>query len=186
MLGLLTPIFGLLGSAIPSIIKIFEKKQDAKHELELYKLQLEAGKDKSRHEVLATMVRAEVDDRISVRLHDSSLDGGKFINALRASIRPTITYSFFLLFVAIKIAALKIMLDNGIDGIIILERIWNDETMALFSTILAFWFGSRVIEKRSLLAPPTPPSREEKKQESKPDKPAETIIDRRRRRRNER
>lgn len=150
MIGLLTPLFGLLGSAIPSVIKIFEKKQDYKHDLELAQLHIEAGKDKVKQEALTAMVRAEVDDRISVRLHDSNLSGGKFINALRASIRPVITYSFFVVFVAIKFTALKIMIDNGIDAVVIIDRIWNDETMALFSTIIAFWFGSRVIEKSSL------------------------------------
>jgi hypothetical protein len=29
-----------------------------------------------------------------------------------------------------------------------LKAVWDVETMSLFSTILAFWFGSRVMEKQ--------------------------------------
>lgn len=151
MLGLLTPFLGILGSAIPSVVKVFEKKQDYKHELEMVKLQLEAGKSKAKIDAKASIIQADVDDRKSVRAHDSTLSGGKYINALRASVRPVITYSFFFLFIAIKVAAFKIMIDNGIDGATIINTVWNDETMALFSTIISFWFGARVIEKSNLI-----------------------------------
>lgn len=39
------------------------------------------------------------------------------------------------------------MLQNGLPVPAMLSSVWDSETMALFSTILAFWFGSRVIEK---------------------------------------
>jgi hypothetical protein len=28
-----------------------------------------------------------------------------------------------------------------------LKAVWDTETMALFSTVIAFWFGSRTLEK---------------------------------------
>jgi hypothetical protein len=35
-----------------------------------------------------------------------------------------------------------------------LKAVWDVETMSLFSTIIAFWFGSRVMEKQQQI--PTP------------------------------
>jgi hypothetical protein len=100
------------------------------------------------------MVKASAVERQSVLDHDKSLDGGKFINALRASIRPVITYSFFFLFCAVKIAAAYVMLANGQSVPEMLKAVWDIETMSLFSTIIAFWFGSRVMEKQERMLPP--------------------------------
>jgi hypothetical protein len=35
-----------------------------------------------------------------------------------------------------------------------LQAVWDVETMALFSTIIAFWFGSRMIEKQDRIFQP--------------------------------
>jgi hypothetical protein len=35
-----------------------------------------------------------------------------------------------------------------------LNAVWDTETMALFSTIIAFWFGSRMIEKQDRTVQP--------------------------------
>jgi hypothetical protein len=39
------------------------------------------------------------------------------------------------------------MIANGQSVPEMLDAVWDSETMALFSTIMAFWFGSRIIEK---------------------------------------
>ena len=59
------------------------------------------------------------------------------------------SYSFFLLFVAVKAAAAYVMIINGQDIPTMLDAVWDVDTMSLFSTIIAFWFGSRVMEKQS-------------------------------------
>ena len=35
-----------------------------------------------------------------------------------------------------------------------LQAVWDPDTMALFSTIIAFWFGSRVMEKQMTASAP--------------------------------
>ena len=140
MLALLMPFLGILGSVIPSIVRIFEKKQEYAHDVEMAKIQATAQFD-------VEAVKAAAIERQAIYDHDKSLDGGKFINALRASIRPVITYVFFALFVAVKWAAAYVMIDQGADIPTMLAAVWDADTMALFSTILGFWFGSRVMEK---------------------------------------
>jgi len=92
-------------------------------------------------------IKADSAEGDSIRSHDASLDGGKFINALRAFVRPFITYTFFFLFCAVKIAAAYVMIQNGQSIPEMLKAVWDLETMALFSTVIAFWFGSRTLEK---------------------------------------
>lgn len=155
MLALLSPLFGIIGSLLPSIVRIFERKQEIKYEIELTKIKLDAAERQADLNFNIEMVKNDAVSRQSALDHDKSLDGGKFINALRASIRPVITYSFFFLFVAVKIAAAYVMLSTGQSVPEMLKAVWDVETMSLFSTIIAFWFGSRVIEKQERIQQPS-------------------------------
>lgn len=154
MLALLSPLFGILGSLLPSIVRIFERKQEIKYEIELTKIKLDAAERQADLNFNIEVVKANAVERQSILDHDKSLDGGKFINALRASIRPVITYTFFALFVAVKVAAAYVMLSTGQSVPEMLKAVWDVETMSLFSTIIAFWFGSRVMEKQDRIPQP--------------------------------
>jgi hypothetical protein len=147
MLTILSPLIGIIGSLLPSVVRIFERRQEMKHEIELTRVKIEASIQQAKVQLDIENVKADVEEGKSVRSHDRSIDGGKYINTLRASIRPVITYCFFFLFVAVKIAAAWTMIANGQSVPDMLKAVWDPETMALFSTIIAFWFGSRVIEK---------------------------------------
>lgn len=147
MLSLLSPLIGIFGSLLPSVVRIFERKQELKHEVEITKIKLDAAIKAAEANLKLEEIKADVAEGQSIRDHDKSVDGGKFINALRASIRPVVTYLFFFLFVAVKVAAAYVMLANGQSVPEMLNAVWDTETMALFSTIMAFWFGSRMLEK---------------------------------------
>lgn len=147
MLTILSPLIGIVGSLLPSVVRIFERRQEMKHEIELTRVKIEASIQQAKVQLDIENVKADVEEGKSVRSHDRSIDGGKYINTLRASIRPVITYCFFFLFVAVKVAAAWTMIANGQSVPEMLKAVWDPETMALFSTIIAFWFGSRVIEK---------------------------------------
>jgi hypothetical protein len=154
MLALLSPLFGIVGSLLPSIVRLFERKQEIKYELDMAKLKIDAAERQADLQFNVEVVKATAVERQSVLDHDKSLDGGKFINALRASIRPVITYAFFFLFCAVKIAAAWTMIANGQSVPEMLKAVWDVETMSLFSTIIAFWFGSRMMEKQERNMPP--------------------------------
>lgn len=154
MLALLSPLFGIMGSLLPSIVRIFERKQEIKYEIELTKIKLDAAERQADLQFNIEMVKSDSNLRQSALDHDKSIDGGKYINALRASIRPVITYTFFFLFVAVKVAAAYVMLSTGQSVPEMLKAVWDVETMSLFSTIIAFWFGSRVMEKQERIPQP--------------------------------
>lgn len=151
LLSILSPLLGILGSLLPSIVRIFEKREENRHEIELTKLRMDAATLQAEQALDLESIKAIVSEGQSVRSHDATIDGGKFLNALRASIRPVVTYLFFLTFVFIKLVVLWTMISSGVDATEVIKTIWDTETMALFGTIMAFWFGSRILEKRESL-----------------------------------
>jgi len=91
--------------------------------------------------------QADIKEAEGLYKHDS-MDAGGFINALRGSVRPVITYCFFGLFVAIKVTALLALMKAGNDlGGGSLTIIWDDATAGLFAAIMSFWFGNRAVSK---------------------------------------
>ena len=147
MFTLFAPLIGIVGSLLPSFVRILERKQELKHELELSKIKIELAKEQGKIDLNIENVKADSVEGKSLRDHDAVLDGGQFINTLRASVRPIITYTFFILFVAVKVAAAYVMISTGKSIPDMLKAVWDPDTMSLFSTIIAFWFGSRMMEK---------------------------------------
>jgi hypothetical protein len=149
MITLISTIFGVLSGLLPNIIKIFEKKLDYKHEIELTKIKMDAAREGLVLQLQVEGLKADASEGESLRKHDSDIEYTGFWGALRASIRPTITYAFFILFCGIKIAAFIVLVDKGATPTELLTLVWDNETMAIFSAIIGFWFGSRAIEKFS-------------------------------------
>jgi len=147
MLTALTTILGAVSTSIPSLLKHFDRKQELNHERELLKIQMDAAANKVNLEIALAESKAGIEEGDSLRSHDSTLSGNFFIESLRASVRPVITYLFFLMFVIIKGSAAYVMIQNGNDIPTMLQAIWDTETMAIFGSIMGFWFGSRAIEK---------------------------------------
>lgn len=144
---ILSSLLGIFGSILPKIIGIYERKLEVKYEIELLKVKLDAAKEQTKLQLLVEDAKSNVAEAQSLRSYDNNTDGGKLINALRASVRPVITYTFFILFLVVKGSAAYVMIKNGASIPTMLNAIWDSETMALFSTIMTFWFGSRIYEK---------------------------------------
>lgn len=117
------------------------------YELRLMELKIEAATKNLELTALVTDMSTLVEEGKDIRYHDSVIDGGEFINTLRASIRPVITYVFFIVFVVTKLAAMFVMVAQGINIPDMLNAIWDTHTVALFSAIMGFWFGSRAVTK---------------------------------------
>lgn len=147
MLTILTTIFGLVSGVLPSVVKIFERKQEYQHELELIRLKMEAAKQGLEFEAIARAAQADADESKSLRDHDSAITYGGRMETLRASVRPVLTYFFFALFCIIKLAAVTLMFTDGYDAKEILAMVWDTYTVAIFGAIMGFWFGSRAMTR---------------------------------------
>ena len=91
--------------------------------------------------------QADMAESKALYQHASIPSHVKWVEALRASVRPVITYAFFALFVFVKVMALTALLQQGFTITDSVLTIWDEETQALFAAVMAFWFGSRNVTK---------------------------------------
>ena len=147
MFTLISTFLGILSGVAPAVVNVWLQKVQLAHEKELLNMRMEAAARGLEFSMFIEDIRAGYKEGESLRLHDSSLSGNVFIETLRASVRPVITYLFFGLFMAVEASAAYVMLASGFDVPTMLAAIWNNETMSIFGAIMGFWFGSRAIER---------------------------------------
>jgi ABC-type multidrug transport system fused ATPase/permease subunit len=148
MISLLGTLLGFGTSIVPEILGYFKQKQANQQELAMLEAKAKYAEKLSELKLKELDAQADIVEAQSIYQHDSNIDSGSFVNALRGSVRPIITYAFFILFAAIKTTALITMMSNdGVDLAVALVAIWDDETQAIFSAIIAFWFGNRAMSK---------------------------------------
>ncbi len=147
MLTLLGSLLGFMSSALPEIMSYFQEKRDLKHELAIIDRQLEQQRlgHSQRLDEISVMSDAAQNQ---AAYQYASQPTGSWIDALRASVRPVITYAFFLLFTYVKVSSLSVLLNNGIPFDVAVIRLWDAETQGLFAAVISFWFGSRSLLKR--------------------------------------
>ena len=147
MLTLLGSLLGFLSSAFPDVLKLWRDNADRKHELAILDRQMEAQRQGHTQRLEEIQVQADIAESKALYRHASQPSGVKWVEALRASVRPVITYAFFILFAVVKSAVLYKLLDQGVgitDGLI---AVWDGETQALFAAVMSFWFGQRALAK---------------------------------------
>ena len=156
MLSLLGTLLGFGTSVIPTIFDFFKEKSKRAADLEELKLRAELqakGIDLNIKQIKAQVeveeAKAVTAQQTGLYAHDASLKGGSFIDAMRASVRPVITYVFFTLFVLIKVCALISLIRAGSPIVDALPKLWDEETAGLFSAVIAFWFGNRAFDKKN-------------------------------------
>ena len=141
MITLIGSALGFATSFLPKIMDYYQSKADNAHELKM----LEAMAANKRDEMA---LDAEIREVETIHEHDSKISGGKFIDGLRASVRPVITYLFVGLFIFVEVSAYLIMLDQGMSAIAASQMVWSAEINGLFAAIISFWFGGRTFGKK--------------------------------------
>ena len=171
MLTLLSTLISFLMGGLPKLLEFFQDRSDKKHELELARLQterelqmLEKGyaaqarveeirldqiQASAGAQTQQTLITAQQAEMQAVYAHDMSLNEGtsRWTKNLRASVRPVITYGFFFLLVAIDIGLFAYGWSQGIGFSDLADQLWDNETQALFASIIAFHFGGRAFGK---------------------------------------
>jgi len=148
MLTLLGSLLGFISSAFPDLLRLWQDHQDRKHELAILDRQMEQMRLGHTQRLEEIAVEADIAESMALYRHDSRPSGVKWVDGLRASVRPVITYAFFLLFSVVKTAALYVLItDQGLTVVQALPQIWDPETQALFAAVMSFWFGQRALAK---------------------------------------
>jgi hypothetical protein len=146
---ILSAVAGFAGSVLPSVVDVFRQKEANKQKLKLLEMQGELAKQNVELDLMAYNEKAIDKEHERLIQHDTSLSQEKgFWGGLRKSVRPIITYMFFALFASVKIVTMWSVMVNGGSFLEAADVVWDNETEAIFAAIVAFWFGSRTIEKR--------------------------------------
>lgn len=148
MITLLGSLLGFLGSLVPDIFKFFQDKQDHTHELALFDRQMHLLRYKHLSRLREAEIIEDAAESKSLYVH-ARATGVKWVDALSGTVRPIITYTFFLLYAIVKGAHLSILLNlpQGISWPQALLSVWHEEDQALFAAVMAFWFGHRALRK---------------------------------------
>ena len=171
MLTMISTFLSFLMGGLPKILDFFQDRADKKHELTLAQMQTEremqlmaAGYaaqqkieeiklDEIRTETASqekqSLIQAQQAEMQAIYAHDMSLNEGtsQWMKNLRAGVRPIITYGFFILLALIDIGLFAYGWNRGADFKELAEMLWDNETQALFASIIAFHFGGRAFGK---------------------------------------
>jgi len=161
MITLFSTLVSFLAGGLPKLLDFFQDKSDKKHELALAQMQrekeLEAMKlgflSQQKVEEIRTdqiALQTAVQERESIYKHDIEIGKGasQWVINLRASVRPAITYGLFMLFCFVEVAGFFYALKHGVDFVVVLDQLWDDETQIIWSSVVAFWFGTQAFSKK--------------------------------------
>jgi hypothetical protein len=171
MLTLISTIFSFLAGGLPRFLEFLQDRGDKKQEIELLGMQIqrelelrklgfdaEAKLEEIRslqiemetaHQEFQARLGAQTEELKSIYRHDVDIGDGasQWVINLRASVRPVVTYGFFLLLVLIDIGIFIYGVNVGATFIDIASQLWDENTQALFASIIAFHFGGRAFRK---------------------------------------
>jgi hypothetical protein len=148
MLTLFGSLIGFIGSLIPDFLRLAKDSRDKVHELKILEYQIEWMKTTKKLELEVIQAGAESSEMRALYNH-ARKTGIKWVDTLSGTVRPCITYAFFLLYTVVKISQIiaikNITYDIGWAQAI--TNIWHAEDQALFAAVMSFWFGQRALSK---------------------------------------
>lgn len=145
MIALLGSLLGFGTSFLPQILGFFQAKQEHKNKLETMRLQGELAAQGVTLQLQVMDKQADIAETKAIYSYANPSAG--FSAELAASVRPVITYLFFALFMATKVVIMTRVINSGGDWMQSVDLMFDDETKALFSAIISFWFGNRAVSK---------------------------------------
>jgi hypothetical protein len=160
MLTLLSTVISFLAGGLPKLLDFFQDSKDKSHELKIMAQQAEremlmaergfiaqARVEEIKNE--ATFVQAAVSEKLALLNHDIEVGKGasQWVINLRALVRPMITYGMFLLLCAVDAFGFYYAIETGVEFRDAMALLWDEETQIIWSSIVAFHFGSQAFKK---------------------------------------
>jgi hypothetical protein len=145
---------------LPKLLDFFQDSKDKSHELKMMAQQAEremlmaergfiaqARIEEIKNE--ATFVQAAVSEKLALLNHDIEIGKGAsvWVINLRALVRPMITYGMFLLLCAVDAFGFYYAIETGVAFADAMSLLWDEETQIIWSSIVAFHFGSQAFKK---------------------------------------
>lgn len=160
MITLVSTLLSFLAGGLPRLLDFFQDRGDKKHELEMARLQTERELQLAKEGFLAQAKVEEIrtdqieinalkDEKIALYQHDTDLAKGadKWVINARAMVRPAISYGMFAIFLFVEVMGFWYAWHHNVPFDEALKILWSEETITIWSSIIAFWFGSQAFRK---------------------------------------
>lgn len=160
MITLLSTLISFLMGGLPKVLDFFQDRSDKAHELELAKMQterelqmLEKGyAAQARVEEIRTdqvALQTAVQEREALYAHDIAIGKGasQWVVNMRASVRPVITYGMFAMLLFVNIFGFFYAWKTDVPFDQAMQILWDEDSAIIFSSVIAFWFGSQSFKK---------------------------------------
>jgi len=141
MIVLLSSLLGFLSSGFPSILGYFKDRQDKAHELSIMQLQIQSQQQMSAMQLQEIQAQANSAEMIS--LHNNDRQTGTWVDVLNATVRPALAYSFMISYFVTRFLLYLELSRTGVSYDLMIETLWDETDMAIFSTVTTFYFGNR-------------------------------------------
>jgi hypothetical protein len=150
---------GLLGSALgglfrlaPEVLKLWDRKDERKHELSMFQLQTDLEKTRGQVKLEEKYVDYGIANTEAIaqafkQQSEDSQKSYKWVAALSAMVRPGVTYVLFGMYVAFKMIVINYSIQTGASWIEVAQNHWTPDDFAMLNMILTFWFLGRPLEK---------------------------------------
>ena len=171
MLTLISSLISFLMGGLPKVLDFLQDRADKKHEIQLAQMQTErelelrkAGfeierqieeikldeiKTQTASVEKVSLIDAQKSEMEAIYAHDIAIGQGasQWMINYRTGVRPTITYGFFGLLMLVEIGLFFYGWNRGVEFKDLANMLWDDDTQALFASIIAFHFGGRAFGK---------------------------------------
>ena len=144
MITLFASIAGFISSLIPEIIKFLRDQNDKKHELQVFDRQIRYNKNNQSKILSDIDISRDLAEHAA--LYSTYKSGISWVDALNGSVRPVLAYSFFIMYVWVKIAQYTTIKSTALI-IEYIDIIWGVDDQAIFAGIISFYFGQRTFSK---------------------------------------
>lgn len=161
MITLISTLLSFLAGGLPKLLGFFQDRSDKSHELDMARMQMERDLKmaeagylaQARVEEIKTdqiQMQTQMEERVAMYQHDSDLAKGadKWVINARAMVRPAISYGMFMVFLFVEIAGFVYAWYHSVPFDQALKILWSEETITIWSSIIAFWFGTQAFAKK--------------------------------------
>lgn len=152
MISGIVAILGALAGIAPGILQWLTLKANNAHAIELERLRIEAARQSIALQVDLAGAQSDIQQQQHIYNYAAGASGVKWVDALAIFVRPYITLIMFHAWIALEALLLLYGIANGVSLEKMAELLWDDEVQNLFSAIVGFWFGNRMLMRGQQMA----------------------------------
>lgn len=157
--GVLGGLIGGLFRLAPELLKWMDRKNERKHELDMFKerCNLEKHRGDQRLAEIGAQRDADVDNGV-LAAFQAAIDSqaqmaaaaGGWVAALSASVRPVLTYYLLVMYGAAKTCFMVMSFSSGVPLAEVIASNWTVNDATLLAGVINYWMVDRTLSKRGL------------------------------------